>query len=543
MLSIETELAYFPAIDFKFNFVILQRAHFFAADNETSLYPLMETFKSIAGTTDADDDKVQRLIDFYNNDVNNALAHYFEQGFEGLTLGIDAHPSHGGLHHRGHNSTPQTPLPPPRQDFRQEAINLHQQMFNDGLMRLPRAPTVGNQWQLEVGLHRLRLEHAVSEKTEDMGPQGSFSLWVLLLIIPRSLASFFIWLWQLVTPKEPPNRFRGQYNFKHYDESYDPELPQGLSVATCDFDPSLKHCQQRYEWMVLVLVNNDTEWFGLKIIESDWFAEMFGSEGLFAPARVYFGNVDASPEAHAVAGAYGCRRLPFVAMAANVSASPSVMASMSVVYKLNVAQALLEEPQNTLRRIGRNMHKVGDIYNAQLVSSRFDLREIEYARVLKQQQDQAYEDSLQQDRIKKQQREERVQRQQQQLSLARQKRTFLRFAQTWKDGITEGTNRMAIKMPSGGRQVVKLPGDLTVQHLYLWIELLMKDEETEDDDYDDQPLTFEEYFDKFEFNFEVVQPFPKEVIVASGRPIAEVPALKSGANLLVEYLEDEEEEE
>lgn len=492
----------------------------------------MDTFKSIAGTADSDDASVQRLIEFYDNDINNALAHYFEQGFEGISLGAQAHDTLG-LHHR---LAPEPPARTPPRDFREEAINLHQQMFQDGLIRLPKAPLVSNHWQLDLGIHRLKRD---LEKYDPVKNSTS-PWWVLLLIIPRLLMLLVMWIWQLLAPKSPPNRLAKQFDFDGYIESYDPELPEDMDIATSDFDAIYKQCQLRYQWLVIILVNDDTAEFGQKLVELEWFKRYYGPQGTYSPAKVYFGNVSCQPEAHAVGSAYGCRRLPFIAAAANVLASPAVMPSMLVVYKLNINQALLgDEAHTTIARIGRNLGKTGDTYNAQLVSLRYDLQEIEYARMLKEQQDQAYADSLAQDREKKAAKQAAIERERKAERLKRQRRQFMEGLTLWRE-LVEGKVSMAIRLPLGQRQIVKLAPDVTVQELYLYIDSLLWDlrdhENAEDDDDDVDPLSFTEYFEEFPFTFEVVQPFPKQVVAVLTKAIKEEPVLKSGANLLVEYL-------
>lgn len=493
---------------------------------------VMDTFKSIAGTPDSDDADVQRLLEFYDNDINNALAHYFEQGFEGISLGAQMHDTLG-LHHR---LAPEPPTHNPSRDYRQEAVNLHQQMFQDGLIRLPKAPSVSNNWQLDLGIHRLKRD---LEKYDPVKNSTS-PWWVLLLIIPRLLMLLVMWIWQLVAPKNPPNRLPKLFDFEGYIESYDPELPEELEIVTSDFDAIYKQCQLRYQWLIIVLVNDETAEFGQKLVALEWFKDYYGSQGTYAPAKVYFGNVSCQPEAHAVGTAYGCRRLPFIAAAANVLASPAVMPSMLVVYKLNINQALLgDEAHSTIGRIGRNLGKIGDTYNAQLVSLRYDLQEIEYARVLKEQQDQAYADSLAQDREKKAAKQAAAEQAQKAEKLKRQRRKFMESLTLWRE-LVEGKVSMAIRLPLGQRQIVKLAPDVTVQELYLYIESLLWDlreaEETEEEDSDVDPLSFSEYFEEFPFTFEVVQPFPKQVVAILSKAIEEEPVLKSGANLLVEYL-------
>ena len=63
----------------------------------------------------------------------------------------------------------------------------------------------------------------------------------------------------------------------------------------------------------------------------------------------------------------------------NVSASPDIMPSMSIVYKSNIAKPFIteEELPNTTNKILKNIGKLLERFNPQLVSARFDKQEME----------------------------------------------------------------------------------------------------------------------------------------------------------------------
>ena len=70
----------------------------------------------------------------------------------------------------------------------------------------------------------------------------------------------------------------------------------------------------------------------------------------------------------------------------NVSASPDIMPSMSIVYKSNIAKPFIteEELPNTTNKILKNIGKLLERFNPQLVSARFDKQEMEISRQIRQ---------------------------------------------------------------------------------------------------------------------------------------------------------------
>ena len=51
------------------------------------------------------------------------------------------------------------------------------------------------------------------------------------------------------------------------------------------------------------------------------------------------------------------------------------------------------------------------------------------------------------------------------------------------------------------------------------------------------PILHNEYFATFPFKFDLIQPYPKKVLDVTGETLGDIPELRSGANLLVEYQE------
>jgi len=576
----------------------------------------LEQFRAIAGIEDdADNEKVQQLLQVHDNDLNGALLVYFDSGFDTINqpsaTGAQVHEDDNQLHRRGHGdvdidqSTPDYALPNRSGEF----TNLQSQMYMENFLpKLPKSGKISNNWQLELGIYASIHDNSNKSQQTASSVKKPWTLWIILLFIPKTLLHIIVSALRYLfgTSSSTTNRFPKVFNYENYqpnvtikdwlsnttdsddstligekqevefsddNETKSSDVETTTSVVDDIFDQFNIHdsnfneahdeCQKGYIWLITILVNDSVEsqQWALNLFSSDSFKKLFHkTNGEYKENIIYFGNIDRSPEAHAVGQQYRVRRLPYVMLCGNVSSNPAVMASMSVVYKSNLSLNYLmsSELSITNRKITRNLARLCDNFNPQLVSSRFDKQEIEFARLMVKQQDDAYEQSLQQDREKKFAKEQEIMRQQNERKQQITKKKFLdtKLAEDYFARI-KGSTRMAIKLPDGTRIVESFSTDISVNQLYLFIELKMHEKnnyqennESCDDEQDSAEenlevdlITDELYFEQFPFNFEIVQPFPKKVIKTQQEHISTVDELRSGANLLVEYLDEDEDED
>lgn len=355
-----------------------------------------------------------------------------------------------------------------------------------------------------------------------------------------------------------------------------------FNIHTTNFNEVHESAQKKFTWVYVILINDTEEakLFLFSMLKSPFFNKLFNKEnGMFKETLIYINNVDENPESLELAHTYKVKRIPYVMLVGNISASPQVLSSMSILFKSNLAQPFLrtpEECESTSKKVLKNTGKLLEKYDPQLISSRFDQQEIEFARLIKQQQDDAYLQSLELDKQKKLQKEKEAQTKlDEQNTLALQKYFLLfLFSSDYRAEITGGADRsrIAIKLPDGRRIVEAFNKSISVSELYLYIEVKLFidkliDEDGElnnEDDLKDSIHTIMEdlvaanpilsgetidsfsremYFEKYSFKFEVIQPYPKKVVTVGDEAIEKVPELKSGANLLVEYNEEEDSEE
>jgi UBX domain-containing protein 2 len=583
----------------------------------------LQQFRSIAGIeSDADNEKIQQLLQVHDNDLNGALLVYFDSGFDTInqpstsTTGAQIHEDDNQLHRRGHGdvdidqSTPDYALSNRSVEF----TNLQSQMYMENFLpKLPKSGKISNNWQLELGIYASIHDNSTNPNNGNKSHQTvsnvkkPWSLWIILLFIPKTLFHIIVSALKYLfgSSNTTTNRFPKVFDYEHYhckltikdwlsttddddetrviDEKQNgefcdengtkgsnmvpttsivEEILDQFNIHDCNFNEVHDECQKGYIWLIAILVNDSVEsqQWAINLFSSDRFKKLFNkTNGEFKENVIYFGNVDRSPEAHAVGQQYRVRRLPYVMLCGNVSSNPAVMASMSIVYKSNLSLNYLisSEVSSTNKKITRNLARLCDNFNPQLISSRFDKQEIEFARLMVKQQDDAYEQSLQQDREKKFVKEQEIMRQQNELKQQITKKKFLdtKLTQDYF-ALIKGSTRMAIKLPDGTRIVESFSTDISVNQLYLFIELKMYEKSNEEnndscDDEQDKPeenfqvdlIQEEEYFQQFPFNFEIIQPFPKRVITAQQGQISTVDELRSGANLLVEYVDEEDDDD
>lgn len=523
---------------------------------------------------------------------------------------------------------------------RGEYVNLQSQMFLNSLMpRLPKAPQISTRWQLDVGIYSSLIhereekrkqelsgekeleDDTVTEQSRDVESDTSSirlnttrsnnsilnTLWLILLIIPRnfilmvinSIKFFFGFGWSSSDGNDNNFKLNKPFDFEnfHPDYSYLSTLKEEVSdesnpldlyeIAESGFNELHSHCQKEYEWLLVVLTNDSPETtnFINKLLKNSLFKKSFNqTDGNFKSTKLYFTNVDHSPEAWEIGQTYKIKKTPYIMLVANVSPSPDIMASMSIAYKSNLSKPFItdDEVTVTVLKVAKYLAKNIDKYNPQLVAARYDKQETDFSRLIRQQQDDAYTQSLLKDKMKKQKRDEELRLKQEAENLIKLRRWFL-FNLIKDSHIASLTSpndalRVAVKLPSGKRFIEQFNKSITILQFFIYIELKLfieemtlelnhanenwlQDEATIDELIDELDLDLsQEYKSRFDdvhhyylenpFKFEVVQPYPKKVIACDSElTIGEVPEFK-GANFLVEYIveeedddEDEEEEE
>lgn len=526
--------------------------------------PQQETvneFVVITGISTDDENlsKAIALLTHHDFNLNNAVLAFFERGLE-----IPPPPP------------PQVDPEPeliPSHEFtsgaeRFEGAAVHRNLQNEFVMNhlfpnLMKASRIPNRWISDLAAHAAQKEHC--EKTElttqTQSPTKKPSVWwMILLIFPKTLtliltALRYIFRFDAVPYESRPPKF----DYLKYSASYsikdtlsEGEVLSLYDVATEQFNESHEHCQKEYLFLLTILVDDASLEMVLALLSNTKFKALFDkSSGEFKECRLFIANIDRSPEALEIAQVYKFRKVPFIFAAANVSRNPAVMSSMSLVYKANCYFGDEEEKRLLVGKVIKAIKKTFSEYNPQLVSKRYDKQEMEYSRFLKEKQDEAYLESLEADRIKKQEKELKKQTEELKVENAKKKQAYLNylveseyFAKQAEKCAASNSVRVAIKLPSGQRVIQKFIKTLSVCDIYLFAELQMMDGECSSEalEGDAMEIDHDDYLQKIGFQFELFKPLPKCVVPVSLMTIEEFGELKSGDTLLLEHLVASDEE-
>lgn len=503
--------------------------------------------------------KIITLLENHDYNLNNAIVSFFENGIENVVSNRRTHE-------------------PPSFDEETQAFasglstgpihrNLQDEFVLDHLLpKLPKAPKISSTWQFDLGIHMSRRAAEAKEKEEDESvhveerqhePEKKSSFpWIIFLIIPKALSfifSFFKFLLGLNTPslyKSLPRLF----NYDNYSEEYLLERDLDIDLSdyqfnSSDFNKCHDRSQKDFDFVLALLVDTEYIPFARNMLQSEALHPLIGQNGEFKDTQLFVGNIDKSPEAFEVMQTYRPRRLPYLMLLGNVSNNPSVMSSMSVIYKSNL---LIDDPEDnhTVEKVVRNVKKCMSNFHPQLVSKRFDKEEMELSRLLKTKQDEAYLESLEQDKVKKQEKQMKAQLEKEMKEFAAKKASFLKkiISSEWFNKQVEGATakeavRVSLKLPNGRRVIQKFKRSMPLSAIYVFVESQLYEPSGEEVEDVECEWELDEFCEKNKFNFEVFKPFPKLEIPSSNDTIDFFDQLKSGDNILVEYLAESESED
>lgn len=589
---------------------------------------LVSEFTSIIGETPGNDEVTPKIIQLLSSngwDLNISLLKYFDNGFDSLSSAPieEANPFTSSSEVYEDNAFNLS-----HRNNRNVATNLQTQMFLDDLIpRLPKAPKISNHWSLELGIHSSLKEQKTETESEltleqPATKKPSINFWIILLIIPKAIITMLISIYKFLfgnlnilknSPLLGINKFPSSFDYDRYDENYnfigyflekllrtyqksieisdEDESKSQADSYTNDihlkfeefnlifegFNDIHQKVQNDYQWLLVILVNDSIEceqFVENLFLKNKNFNKLFNkTNGVYKDSYIYVNNIDKHPETHEIGKTYKVKRIPYVMLIGNITNNKSIMSSMSILYKSNISHQFLSNTEiinGTNNKITRNLNKLLDDFNPQLITKQIDKQEIEISRMLKEQQDSAYLKSLETDKLKKINENFLIQKQQNLEKLVKIRENFLfgLIKTRWFEELNEDlkgdglTTKIAIKLPNGKRIIEMISKNISILQIYYFVELKLfindlinrdQDEFNNEDDVlsyiNAQPqdttvetIDFDEYVSKFPFKFELIQPFPKKVIGASSNLVKETPELKSGANLLVEYVEDSEDE-
>ncbi|OBA24492.1 hypothetical protein METBIDRAFT_86460 [Metschnikowia bicuspidata var. bicuspidata NRRL YB-4993] len=467
--------------------------------------------------------KAIALLSYNNYNLNNSVLAYFDKGFalpepepeptENISLQVE---SSSDFFATGLERFDERNYSNLQGDFAMVHV----------LPRLAKAPRISTKWQLDLGIHISRKAFKSTEEkdllTEHPKPKKLTFLWIIFLLVPKTLSFLY-------------SAFRYLFGL-NLSIGYD-----GAPNSKFDFE-----AQQEFHFLLGILCDDSSVQFTQKLLETQRFKDVFSKTGQLKDTQLFVNNVDKSPEAFEVASTYNCRKLPFIFLIGNVSKDPSVMSSMSIIYKANCILGDDEEQAALIRKTVNSLCKISNDYNPQLVTKRFDKQEIEMSRIIKEKQDEAYLESLENDKVKKVEKENQRLQQEAQMKLKALREGFIKYLHDTKyfEGRVDGVPasnliRISIKLPDGRRILQKFPKEGAMGEIYLFVETLLIDEQ-EVKEIEPMQMSVPEFLDQFKFSFELFKPLPKYCLPSSTETIQDFGNLGSGDNVLFEYVDCED---
>ncbi|KAG0028199.1 hypothetical protein BGZ82_008548 [Podila clonocystis] len=214
------------------------------------------------------------------------------------------------------------------------------------------------------------------------------------------------------------------------------------------------------------------------------------------------------------------------------------------------------EGPSTAEQIIERLTQQVNRQSAALDRLRSERRERDMAREIRQQQDDAYQQSLRADREKaRQQREaqeaaDKLKQEQERIvaekeaALNRRERHLKYLYENLPEEPTAGETgcaRLSFKLWNGERVIRRFRGTEPVEHVYIFIETI---EFRENGAKAELQLEAEEHVGyKHEYDFVLISPFPRTKIVNREALIKDEPALWPSASLVVELVEEDEGDE
>lgn len=406
----------------------------------------------------------------------------------------------------------------------------------------------------------------------------------------------------LLGPRKTQKRINPIDTSRQFLEDFDNDIQRIVSSNNIDLESSISSSYQqqhngqpalsRPDFLVggytqaLYIAKRDAKWL-LVYIQSDEhpdkdkFIERIFMNPCFNKfisdnnILIWGGNTHQS-EAYQAANTLNCVRFPFLALLClTTELTPTSTGTESSSPVLSVVCRV--QGYHPLNKILMKFNQQIEKYEPMLITMRNDLKEQQLARMIREQQDLAYERSLLADRLKKQKQIYRQRREALMKQFILYKLTKLDIANNFKIGLNSDDDkkqyaRVAIRLPNNSARIIKnIKKTVSVQDLFIFTELLLKeiiDPITNAIQYDNlneflnrnefgrirnqqhynisstRPLPHVEFAPgiyKHKFKFKIFSSFPKEELVDDDDiTIGEVKFIYPNGNLIVEETSEDD---
>ncbi|ANZ74692.1 BA75_01461T0 [Komagataella pastoris] len=372
-------------------------------------------FKEVTSFEDEQRDKIVRLLEHTSWNLDLAISRFFD----------------------GNINVPEPiPIEPPHTvepDFDYTSFSSENVLLSDIMPKFPKAVPISDTWKFHGGLISDQIPHSTQVR------RPFKTVIFVFMLIPRAflllgtgIANLLNWIFPgflkalegIKNPDEIPSEPKYQYikqeegdaskeasyledtqppaKFEDYFRSVIGETSD-LSIFSGEFNQALEYAKTDLKWLLIILVKSgtvSTTKFLKRVLNSPEFCRFIDDNDIV----LWIGDVNYA-EAFEVGKTYGVHTLPHISLAAKVSALSNTMPLMSIVHKSHHSHIQSGTPE----RICNRLKTFIDHYEPQLISQRYDKQEQDFARLIRQQQDEAYEASLRKDKERERMKEKLVQ--------------------------------------------------------------------------------------------------------------------------------------
>ncbi|ESX00104.1 hypothetical protein KL918_004888 [Ogataea parapolymorpha] len=298
----------------------------------------------------------------------------------------------------------------------------------------------------------------------------------------------------------------------------------------CSYSHALHFAKKDARWLLLYIHSEnhqDTKNFIQDVLISPEFLQFIREKQIL----IWGGDIKDS-EAYQVANQFKVTRLPFLGMLClTVNETPTasgVQQSDPILSMVCKIQGYMPSAQ-VLSKLQKNYNK----FNPKLESIRADVQRLHNDRQTRQLQDQAYENSLRRDRMRRME-EALLQRERQEQTRAatlREKWLKWRKSTLLPDPEPAIAARIAIRLPDGKRVRHNFDKNAKIEEIYAFVECTyLNNVEISDSDTLERPIGY-----NHQYKFDVYTVYPREkVVVDDELSIADSQQVYPDGNLVVE---------
>ncbi|KAG7887192.1 hypothetical protein KL925_004760 [Ogataea polymorpha] len=298
----------------------------------------------------------------------------------------------------------------------------------------------------------------------------------------------------------------------------------------CSYSHALHFAKKDARWLLLYIHSEnhqDTKSFIQDVLINPEFLQFIREKQIL----IWGGDIK-DCEAYQVANQFKVTRLPFLGMLClTVNETPTasgVQQSDPILSMVCKIQGYMPNAQ-VLSKLEKNYNK----FNSKLESIRADVQRLHNDRQTRQLQDQAYENSLRRDRMRRME-EALLQRERQEQTRAatlREKWLKWRKSTLLPDPEPANAARIAIRLPDGKRVRHNFDKNAKIEEIYAFVECIyLNNVEISDSDTLERPIGY-----NHQYKFDVYTVYPREIVVVDDDlSIADSQQVYPDGNLVVE---------